>query len=201
MLRLLEVEAHGNCSVITADTHSLKSLLDGKVDGVVTSPPYFDAIDYVSFSRLPTRILEIGSAGGQLEHKTIGSKSRSASDTDMWSMSDLLPHSARSLFSQLLKSGRENKARVVLQYLLDMSDCFNEFFDVLNEKSKMVFVVGRYHNWKVGENNMLFDGSQVLSDIGENAGFILEDRLAHNISKIEAGRRIKEESVLIWRKE
>jgi DNA modification methylase len=201
MLRTLDIEAHGKCSIVTADAHNLKELFDGKVDGIVTSPPYFDAIDYVGFSRLPIRFLGIGKVGEQLEYETIGSKKRLASNTDMWSMSDLLPESARSLFSQLLKSGRESKARIVLQYLLDMSDCLHEFFDVLSEKRKMIFVVGRYHNWKVGENDMMFDGSQVLSDIGESVGFVLEDRLSHNISKIEAGRRIREESIIIWRKE
>jgi SAM-dependent methyltransferase len=201
MLRTLDVKAHGKCSIITANTHNLMALFDGRVDGIVTSPPYFDAIDYVGFSRLPTRVLGMGTVGDQLEYETIGSKRRFASDTDMWSMSDLLPESARTLFGQLLKAGRESKARIVLQYLLDMSDCMHEFFDVLNEKRRMIFVVGRYHNWKVGENDMIFDGSQVLSDIGESVGFVLEDRLAHNISKIEAGRRIREESIIIWRKE
>jgi hypothetical protein len=201
MLRVLDVEANGVCRIFTADAHSPQSLFDGKVDGIVTSPPYFDALDYVGFSRLPTRILELGVGGKQLELETIGSKNRFASDIDMWSMSDLLPGSARSLLGQLLKSGRERKARVVLQYLLDMSDCIHMFFNALNDNCRMIFVVGRYHNWKIGDSNMMFDGAQVLTDIGESAGFILEDKLSHDISKIEAGQRIKEESIIVWRKE
>jgi hypothetical protein len=200
MLRSLDIEAEGACRIFTADARNLQSLFDGKVDGIVTSPPYFDALDYVSFSRLPARILGIGTGSKQLELETIGSKNRLASDIDVWSMSDLLPGSARSLFSQLLRSGRERKARVVLQYLLDMSDCLHMFYNVLNEKSRMIFVVGRYHNWKIGDSNVMFDGAQVLTDIGESVGFTLEDKLSHNISKIEAGQRIKEESIIIWRK-
>jgi SAM-dependent methyltransferase len=201
MLQTLDIEALGKCNIITGDTHCLHSLFGGRVDGIVTSPPYFDAIDYVGFSKLPTRILGMGSAGNQLELETIGSKTRLASDVDLFSMIDLLPESARSVFNQLFKCGRERKAKVVLQYLLDMSDCLHELFDVLNENRRMAFVVGRYHNWKVGESNIVFDGARVLSDLGERAGLVLEDKLSHDISKIEAGRRIKEESIIIWRKE
>jgi hypothetical protein len=201
MLHTLDIEALGRCNIITGDIHDPHSLFDCRVDGIVTSPPYFDAIDYVGFSKLPTRILGIDSGASQLELKTIGSKSRLASDADVWSMSDLLPESARTLFNQLFKYGRERKARVVLQYLLDMSDCLHEFFDVLNENRRMAFVVGRFHNWKVGDRNMMFDGARVLSDLGERAGFVLEDRLSHDISKIEAGQRIKEESIIVWRKD
>jgi site-specific DNA-methyltransferase (cytosine-N4-specific) len=200
ILRILNIEAKGVCSLFTADAHSVQSLLDGKVDGIVTSPPYFDALDYVGFSRLPMRILELDLNGKRLELGTIGSKSRIASDADMWSLCDLLPDSGRLLLDQLLKAGRERKARVVLQYLLDMSDCLQMFFNVLKENGRIIFVVGRYHNWKIGDNNVLFDGAQVLTEIGESVGLCLEDRLSHNISKIEAGQRIKEESIVIWRK-
>jgi hypothetical protein len=200
ILRILDIEAKGICSLFTADAHSVQSLLDGKVDGIVTSPPYFDALDYVGFSRLPMRILELDLNGKRLELGTIGSKSRIASDTDMLSLCDLLPDSGRLLLGQLLKAGRERKARVVLQYLLDMSDCLQMFFNVLKENGRIIFVVGRYHNWKIGDDNVLFDGAQVLTEIGESVGLRLEDKLSHNISKIEAGQRIKEESIIIWRK-
>jgi DNA modification methylase len=201
ILRILGIEAKSGCSIFTANAHSVQSLLDGKIDGIVTSPPYFDALDYVGFSRLPMRILDLDLEGKQLELETMGSKSRIASDADMWSMCDLLPGSGKLLLDRLLKAGRERKARVVLQYLLDMSDCLQMFFNVLKEKRRMIFVVGRYHNWKIGDSNVLFDGAQVLTEIGERVGLCLEDKLSHNISKIEAGQRIKEESIIIWRKE
>ncbi len=200
ILRILNIEAEGGCSLFTADAHSIQSILDGKVDGILTSPPYFDALDYVGFSRLPMRILELNVNDKRLELETIGSKSRMANDVDMLSLCDLLPYSGRLLLDQLLKAGRERKARVVLQYLLDMNDCLQMFFNVLKENGRIIFVVGRYHNWKIGDNNVLFDGAQVLIEIGESVGLCLEDSLSHNISKIEAGQRIKEESIIIWRK-
>jgi hypothetical protein len=48
---------------------------------------------------------------------------------------------------------------------------------------------------------MQMDGAQVLIDIGEHIGLVLEEELPHDISKIEAGKRIKEESIIIWRKD
>jgi hypothetical protein len=112
-----------------------------------------------------------------------------------------LPESSRFLINELIKHGRQQKARVLLQYLLDMRDCLAEFSKVLNRGARVIFVVGRYHHWKFGKDDMQVDGAQVLIDLGESVGLILEDELSHNISKIEAGKRIKEESIIIWKKD
>jgi hypothetical protein len=40
----------------------------------------------------------------------------------------------------------------------------------------------------------------VLIDLGERVGLTLEGELLHDISKIEAGSRIRQESIIMWRK-
>ena len=82
-----------------------------------------------------------------------------------------------------------------------MKNCLAEFYKVVNEGARVIFVVGRYHHWKFGGRTMRVDGAQILIDLGEQAGFVLEEELSHNISKIEAGKRIKTESIIIWKKD
>nr|MDO8133468.1 DNA methyltransferase [Candidatus Njordarchaeum guaymaensis] len=200
ILHALKIEAKGRCKVLTSDARNSKAILDGKVDGIVTSPPYFDAVDYVGSSTLPIRILGIDGDNKHLESQTIGSRSRITGDTDRF-LCDMLPESCRLLVEGLMRFGRERKARIVLQYLTDITDCLHRFQEVINEKRRMIFVVGKYHNWKLGNNNVLIDGAQVLIDIGEHVGLPLEYELSHSISKIEAGKRIREESVIVWRKD
>ncbi|WXG43698.1 MAG: hypothetical protein WED04_06610 [Promethearchaeati archaeon SRVP18_Atabeyarchaeia-1] len=195
----LGVHVKGRCTLFTNTAWSVNTVLDGKVDGIVTSPPYFDALDYHDSSSLPIALLGLDVEDGRLQDGIIGSRKRAASDADLF-LYDLLPDSSQLIIRELLRVGREKKARIVLHYLNDMSDCLHAFFEALNEGRRTIFVVGKYHHWKLGNRNVQLDGAQALIDIGEQAGFTLEYELPHNISKIEAGNRIKEESIIIWRK-
>jgi tRNA G10 N-methylase Trm11 len=200
ILRRLGIEASGKCKTSTSDARNIRAVVNGKVDGIVTSPPYFDALDYVSPSLLSIRILGLDDKNRHLDNETIGSRARIADDKDMF-LSDLLPESCDLLVKGLMQFGREKKARIVLRYLTDMTECLQQFLEVLNEKCRMILVVGKYHNWKLGNKNVLVDGAQALIDIGEHVGFRLEHELSHDISKIEPGARIEEESVIVWRKD
>jgi tRNA G10 N-methylase Trm11 len=200
ILHKLDITTKSRCKISTSNARNIRTVVDGKVDGIVTSPPYFDALDYVSPSLLSIRILGLDDNNGHLRNETIGSSIQIADDKDMF-LSDLLPESCDLLVKELMQFGREKKARIVLRYLTDMADCLQQFSEVLNEKGRMIFVVGKYHNWKLGNKNVLVDGAQALIDIGEHVGFRLEHELSHSISKIEPGKRIEEESVVVWRKD
>jgi cob(I)alamin adenosyltransferase len=199
VLGKLAIQAKGICTIFTETAWNVKKLLDGNIHGIVTSPPYFDALDYYGFSILPITILGLNRRDENLRVSLIGSKDRIASDADFL-LYDLLPQSSQLLIRELLRVGREEKARIVLQYLNDMSDCLHLFSEVLPEGDRIIFVVGKYHHWKLGSRDVQLDGAQILIDIGEQVGLTLEDELPHNISKIESGSRIREESIIIWRK-
>jgi site-specific DNA-methyltransferase (cytosine-N4-specific) len=200
VFRRLDIEVKGTCTILTGDSRNAQALLKGeKVDGIACSPPYFDALNYVAFSRLPIILLGLDEKARDLNINTIGSKGRIANlDPEFL---NTLPESSRLLINELIRYGRRRKAKVVLQYLLDMKDCLAEFSKVVEKGARVIFVVGRYHHWKFGKDDMQVDGAQVLIDLGESVGLTLEEELSHNISKIEAGKRIKEESIIIWKKD
>jgi len=199
ILSKLDIDIKGSCEVYTGDALNIRSIINRKhISGIVTSPPYFDALDYVKPSEHSIILLGLGNEIKELESRMIGSKSRvSLSD---FKVLNELPESSQILIKELLKYGREKKARTILQYLIDMRDCLKEFSKILNEGKRAIFVVGKYHHWNFADKEMRVNGAQVLIDLGESIGFILEKELTHNISKIEAGKRIREESIIIWRK-
>jgi hypothetical protein len=199
ILDRLNFQVNCRCNIFTANAWMVKGILNGEVDGIVTSPPYFDALDYYGSSSLQIAFLSLSGRDEHLQSRIIGSNERTASDTDLF-LYDLLPESSQLLIKELLRVGREKKARVILHYLNDMCDCLHSFSEVLGEGNRGIFVVGRYHNWKLGNRDALLDGAQILIDIAEQVGFKLEDEMPHNISKIDPGNRIKAESIIILRK-
>jgi Predicted DNA modification methylase len=199
ILSKLDIELKGRCEVYTGDSLNIQSVINGThISGVVTSPPYFDALDYVKPSEHSIILLGLGNEIKELDSRMIGSKSR-VSLLDFEVLNEL-PESSQILIKELLRYGRERKARTILQYLIDMRDCLEEFSKILDEGERAIFVVGKYHHWNFGDKEMRVNGAQVLIDLGESVGFMLEKELTHNISKIEAGRRIREESIIIWKK-
>ncbi|MEM0461895.1 MAG: DNA methyltransferase [Candidatus Caldarchaeum sp.] len=196
ILERMNVNPTPNVRIILGDSRNIDTYVS-HVDGIATSPPYFDAIDYVKSSKISIELLGLKPEPETVDRLTIGSKAASfINQAELHS----LPISSQILVKQFLTHGRLKKAEIVLNYLCSMRDCLRGFYKILREGGRCIFVVGRYHHWTFGEQNYEVDGAQVLIDLGEQAGFALEAELTHNISKIEAGDRIKEESIIVWKK-
>jgi hypothetical protein len=133
------------------------------VDGVVTSPPYFDALDYVRASSLSAMLLNLVNDLKELEKTTIGSTERMVPLEYV----NELPESAKLLIGELVRSGRQKKSQIVLAYLLDIKKCLKELQKILADGGKCIFVVGKYHHWILGGETYEVDGAQILIDIGE----------------------------------
>jgi DNA modification methylase len=195
VLELLGFKPTADVKIFTHDARQIESIVR-RVDGVVTSPPYFDALDYVRASSLSAMLLNLVNDLKELEKTTIGSTERMVPLEYV----NELPESAKLLIGELVRSGRQKKSQIVLAYLLDIKKCLKELQKILADGGKCIFVVGKYHHWILGGETYEVDGAQILIDIGEQVGLPLEAELTHNISKIEAGNRIKVESIIIWRK-
>jgi tRNA G10 N-methylase Trm11 len=194
LMEILGVEARGECNVICGDVLELEL---PQVDAIVTSPPYFDAIDYVTPVSQHLKILGLVDDPKVIDVRTIGSKRRRALDPREF---EALPTSAKEVVRILLHKGRVEKASAVLQYLLDMRRALEKFYKILRPNGRAVFVVGRYHHWRIGSADIEIDGAKIIEDLGEAVGFSFEEELQHNISKIEPGDRVKEEAVIVWSK-
>ena len=194
LMEMLDVEARGSCTVICGDVLEVEL---PQVDAIVTSPPYFDAVDYVTPVSQHLKILGLVESPEVVDVRMLGSKSRRA--LSLRGLEEL-PPSAGEVIRILRFKGRVEKALRILQYLLDMKKTLEKFYKTLRPGGRAVFVVGRYHHWKVGSIDLEIDGAKIIEDLGETAGFSFEEELQHNISKIDPGDRVKEEAVIVWSK-
>jgi tRNA G10 N-methylase Trm11 len=194
LMEILGVEAMGSCTVICGDVLEVEL---PQVDAIVTSPPYFDAVDYVTPVSQHLKILGLVESPEVVDVRMLGSKSRRA--LSLRGLEEL-PPSAREVIRILRFKGRIEKALLILQYLLDMKKALEKFYKALRPSGRAVFVVGRYHHWRVGSMEIEVDGAKIIEDLGETVGFSFEEELQHNISKIDPGDRVKEEAVIVWSK-
>lgn len=194
----LGVEFKPQATIITADTRKLS--LPERVDGILTSPPYFDAVNYLDVTSVYSLAL-LNLIPDNLEmliEEIIGSKS--SKDTSFTKSVSILPASSKRLIELLLRHGRKNKALMAYKYVADMLECFKRLYAVLNSDRRMIFVVGKYHHWNIDNNTLKVDGASIISDLAEKANFKLEKEILHTIHQISAGTRIKTESILIFKK-
>ncbi len=195
---LLGIKFAPDTTIITGNTRNIT--LHEEIDGILTSPPYFDAINYLDV----TSIYSLSILGlikeriDLLSEEVIGSRKKK--DVILQSEINELPTSSKKLIEILNKFGRGNKANVVYNYLCDMLSCFKQLYKLLKKNRRMIFVVGKYHHWKIRDDTLRVDGGGIISDLAEKAGFKLEKEIFHTIHKIDAGTRIKSESILIFRK-
>jgi tRNA G10 N-methylase Trm11 len=196
LLEVLGVEAKGSCTVVCGDVLEVEL---PQVDAVVTSPPYFDAVDYVAPVSQHLTILGLAGSPEAVEARTLGSSRRRAP-----SLGGLggLPASAREVVEALRSRGRAEKALAVLQYLLDMRRALERLYGALRPGGRAVLVVGRRHRWRAGRAEVEVDGAKVIEDLGEAVGFSFEGELHHTVSKIDPGGegRVREEAVIVWSK-
>ena len=81
-----------------------------------------------------------------------------------------------------------------------MRKVFEELFNIMKQNAKLIFVVGKYHEWKFSkEETWLVDGARILIDLARSVGFFLEKEILHDLSKIDMGK-IRRESLIILRK-
>jgi tRNA G10 N-methylase Trm11 len=194
LMEILGVEAMGSCTVICGDVLEVEL---PQVDAIVTSPPYFDAVDYVTLVSQHLKILGLVESPEVVDVRMLGSKSRRA--LSLRGLEEL-PPSAKEVIRILRFKGRIEKALRILQYLLDMKKALEKFYKALRPGGRAVFVVGRYHHWRAGSIEIEVDGAKIIEDLGETVGFSFEEELQHNISKIDPGDRVKEEAVIVWSK-
>lgn len=188
---------NGSSKIILGDSRNLSSVIgDEEIDGVLSSPPYFDALDYVGFSKHPILILGLDTDIDHIYAQTIGARKTKRKVFGI----EKLPLSARNLVLEFLRTNRRSKMKIIYNYLMDMQHVLRELYNALKPNSKLIFVVAKYHTWKFKDDTTWeINGAQILIDLARSVGFSFEREILHDLSKIDIGK-IRKESVIILRK-
>ena len=164
---------------------------DNSIDGILTSPPYFDALDCIGNNK--TSIIILG----------LDDDLKSGSTKDYYSKFEKynldLPDSSIDLINLLRKSRRSMKAQIVENYLRMMKLSFRECYRVLKSRRYYAMVVSKYHSWIINGEEQRIETSKVLADLGISEGFKLAGIIQHGLSKADKGK-INVEDILVFQK-
>jgi tRNA G10 N-methylase Trm11 len=195
-------------TIVKGDSTKMSTIPDNSIDGILTSPPYFDALDYIGNNK--QSILILGFDGDLVWQSTkmfYESKHRDETEypeqlplmvSDRY-FSIKLPPSSLNLIKLLSESRRAYKSKVVENYLKMMTLSFEECWRVLRKNRYYLLVISKYHSWLINGKEEIIETSFILSDIGKSAGFKLVDIIEHGLSKADKGK-IGIEDILVFQK-
>ena len=189
----------------------------GKIDTIITSPPYATALPYLDTDRLSLYYLDFLSRSGHRErdYDMIGNREitktrREAYWTYYLKNKELLTKEIVELIdliynlNQKNKVGfrRENLPPLLSKYFFDMKRIF-ESYKLLLRQGGMAFVVVGNNHTNSGDTRIEIETDNLLAKLGESCGLILEEKLSmdmlvsRDIFKKNAGNA---ESILFFRK-
>ena len=181
----------GKVKIIKADSTRMDFIDDDSIDGILTSPPYFDALDYIGNNKISIIIL------GFDDDLKFGSTKDYYSRFEKYNLD--LPDSGIYLINLLRKSRRSMKAQIVENYLRMMKLSFRECYRVLKPGRFYAVVVSKYHSWIINGKEQRIETSKVLADLGISEGFKLAGIIQHGLSKADKGK-INVEDILVFQK-
>jgi len=194
--------------IVKGDATNLSMIKDNSIDGILTSPPYFDALDYISNNKPSIIILGLdGDLTWESTKEIYEGKYRDEKTIQQilpfmvreGYSSIKLPESNIKLINLLHESGRIGKSKTVENYLKMMSLSFKECYRVLRPKKYYLMVISKYHTWIINGEEKIIDTSSVLADLGSSVGFKVVDVIEHGLSKADKGK-IGVEDILVFQK-
>lgn len=208
MAKILGTELNGaKVKIIKGDSTNMSMIKDKSVDGILTSPPYFDALDYIGNNKNSILILGLDEDLKWESTKNFyEAKHRDENNYESMPLfvsdkyfSISLPESSLKLIEILRESRRAYKAEVVQNYLKMMKLSFEECYRVLKRDKYYLMVVSKCHSWIINGKEKLVETSPILGDLGKSVGFKLVDVIEHGLSKADKGK-IGVEDILVFQK-
>ncbi|MEM3396523.1 MAG: hypothetical protein QW620_01865 [Thermoplasmata archaeon] len=194
----------GKVSIIKGDSTNMSMLKDASIDGILTSPPYFDALDYIGNNLFP--ILVLGLKDDLVWDSTVNLYEKRLQVAKCGEILPLyayepqhFPPLSKKLINLLKRSKRCQKANVVENYLKMMIASFKECYRVLKKGKYYIMVVSKYHSWTVNGKERVIETSPLIAELGKSAGFTLVEVIQHGLSKADEGK-IGVEDILVFQK-
>ncbi len=192
--------------VIRGDSTRLREVLRdvsremrGPFDGVVTSPPYLTAIDYVGDQLYSLYVLGLISDHLAVDRETLGSVRGSRSREWSESALDALPEDVRD-FLLWLRQGRPKVSAALLRYFLGISRVFEELGEVLRPGGRVTWVIGAEQVMRVKGERKRLPVADWMAKLASQAGFEPELRFDVRLAKSSERGAIPTESLIILRK-
>jgi len=193
----------GNSECIEGDTRNMADIKSETINGIVNSPPYSVALDYIKNDYPQLVLLELTKSIEELDLKMMGNPRMNYNkDTrlfDSEKASNLLPESADKIVKYLIKNGRQEAGLRSYKFFMDMHKALQEMYRVMKVDSKCAIVIGNNH-FKVGEDYIEVPNDKVILELAQYVGFKIDKFISRELHKSSEGN-IREESIIILKKE
>lgn len=176
----------------------------GNVDGIITSPPYSTAVDYIR-NDLPMLYIIHEADIKQLEKNMMGNPR--FKDNERLLLGEIrgdkgrfkeLPPEAKEAIKELLESRKKNLALRQYKFLIDMKSALQEMFRVLRLGSKCVIIIGN-NRFRTGDKVIEFKNAQYFYEMASRIGFKPEKMIKRTLLKTSYGA-IQQEHLLVLSK-
>lgn len=177
---------------------------EGNVDGIITSPPYSTAVDYIR-NDLPMLQIIHEADIGRLGKDMMGNPR--FRDNEIQLLDEIrrdkgrfkeLPSEAKGAIRELLKSGKKKLALRQYKFLIDIKSALQEMFRVLKLGSKCVIIIGNNH-FRSSDKVIEFRNAQYIFEMAPSIGFKTEKMIERTLLKTSYGA-IREEYLLFLSK-
>ncbi len=163
----------------------------GKVDAVITSPPYATALPYLDTDRLTLYYLGLMSRPDHRKRDLLMIGNREITDKDFkyyhclfHEKKELLPDSVVKLIEKIERSNsksdvgfrRKNLPVLLAKYFLDMRDVFGHMAKLLKSKALAYVVIGNNHTIAGGQR-VEIETSKHLIEIADTVGLQYQDHI------------------------
>ncbi|MDK2464625.1 MAG: DNA methyltransferase [Candidatus Korarchaeota archaeon] len=192
--------------VIRGDSTRLREVLRqvpgelrGPFDGVVTSPPYLAAIDYVGNQLYSLYVLGLTSDHLAVDRETLGSMRGSRSREWSESALDSLPEDVRD-FLLWLRPGRPKMSAALLRYFLGVLRVFKEIGEVLRPGGRVTGVSGAERVRGVRGEGRGLPVADWMTELASQVGLEPEVRFDVHLAKSSERGAIPTESLVVLRK-
>ena len=195
----------GNSETICADTRNLHFIKSSSVDGIINSPPYLTALDYIENDYPQLLLLSLVNSWESLDENMVGNpKNAIIQDNLHRNIKTRLPNSeriynlAKEISEPFRKINNAFAADRITKYVLDMSLTLSEMYRVLKENSKCAIIIGNNH-FKLENKLQEIPNDRITKSIAKEVGFYEDLIIDRDVQKSSSGL-IKKEKILIFQK-
>ena len=192
-----------NCFV--SDTREMTVIESDSVDGIVNSPPYSTAIDYIGNDYPQLVLLGMVESFNELEKNMMGNPRVNFDRKEIQKIIDgelenPIKDSATAMkfVKILINEGRADVGHRSFNFFSDMYFTLKEMYRVLKKNAKCAIVIGNNH-YKINEHYEEIPNDDILLEMGKSIGFKEDMLIKRDLHKTQVGN-IRRETILFLQK-
>lgn len=197
----------GRAETYVGDARDMKNFIrDNEIDGIVTSPPYAVALDYIKNDFPQLMLLELTDSIDKLAENMIGNprlnydrkvliNKLKENENNPLNISK----TAREIVNTLLTNGRQQAGIRSFKFFTDMLLSLKDMYRVMKKGSKCAIVIGNNH-FMAQKHYIEVPNDRVILELARKIGFTECQFIGRELQKSSEGN-IREESIIILQKE